>query len=127
MRPRAEHDTIGRRGTLPLEALMHDECTVQIVRVVPAAHGHHRWLHVLQMRAEASSLPEGVVGAMRHHVVPEWRGALEVEPVRVGERSHREKKSVAVVRAEIEARWMLRRGRWPRSARRDEEVERARE
>ena len=52
--------------------------------------------------ATLRALPEGVLGAVCHHVVPERRAALEIQLVGVRQRAHREKERVAVVGAIVE-------------------------
>src|SRR5690348_10799018 len=79
------------------------------------------------MRPHATGLPEGVVVAERHHVVPEGGAAFEILPVGIRKRTEAEKEFVAVVRSEIESRGMLHRGLRPREPACREKLERTRQ
>ena len=71
-------------GLLASTFLYVFERAEQVLGVEPAADGHHRRLDVLEVRADVAGLPEVVVGAVLHHLVPEGDLALEVARVGVG-------------------------------------------
>ena len=56
-----------------LDRLVRLERAEQVLGVEPAADGQHRRLDVLQVRPQVARLPEVVVVAVRHHLVPERR------------------------------------------------------
>src|SRR4030095_2959460 len=106
---------------------MYEQRAAEIVRVVPPAYGEDGRLDVPQVRTHTPRRPERIVSSVIHHVVPEGRSTLEVQSVRVRQRSHIHEERVDVVGTEVESCRTLRRRLWPRAAARHEEVERARQ
>ena len=103
VRPRAEDDAVRRRWDSARDRFVNAQRAVEIVRVVPSAHGEHSRRDVPEMRRDFARLPEGVQRPVRHHVVPERRAALDVQFVGVRQRPHREEERVAVVGAVAES------------------------
>ncbi len=102
--PRPHHEHVARhRRAQPLDRSVDVQRAVEVFGVEPSADGHHRRAHVAQTGRQASRLPELVVGAVTHQVVPEPDLALEVALVRVSERTEVEIELVGVRRPELEA------------------------
>ncbi len=81
--PRAHDQRVGDAGALLFDGAVGLQRAEQVLGVEPAADGHHRRLDVLEVRAEVARLPELVVGAVLHHLVPERDLALEVLRLRL--------------------------------------------
>jgi len=124
VRPGPHHQGVGHAGVLPFDVLVDLQRAEQVLRVEPAAHRQHRRPDALEVRADVPRLPEGVVGLVRHQVVPELHLALEVALVHPRERTERQVEPVAVERLIVEPRPGLRRRLGPRPAEAGVEAER---
>jgi hypothetical protein len=90
-----------------LDGAINGERSKQILGVVPAADRHHGRFDVLEMRAEIANLPELVVRAVPHQVVPKPDLPLEIESIRIGKRPELEIEVVAVGSLEVEPLGLL--------------------
>ena len=85
--PGTHHDRVRRAGARLLDAAIRLQRAEQVLGVEPAADGQHGRPDVLQMRPQVARLPELVVGAVPHHLVPERDLPLEVFGVGVVQRA----------------------------------------
>ena len=104
MIPGAHDDHVRDTRAGGLDVAIAFERAEEILGVEPAADGHHRRLHVLQVGPEVLGLPVRIVSAVLHHLVPERDVALVIAGVGVGERAELEEEVVAVGRPVLERR-----------------------
>ena len=95
---------VGGAGAVGLDVAVGLQGAEEVLGVEPAADGHDGRLDVLQVRPQVARLPELVVGAVGHHLVPEGDVALEVLLVGVAERPQAQEEVVAVRRVVLEVR-----------------------
>ncbi len=81
VRPRACDQDVRSTLAVRLDGLIGLQGAEEILGVEPAADRHHRRADVLQMRPQVPGLPELVVSAVPHQLVPERHLSLEMNLV----------------------------------------------
>src|SRR5690606_13496476 len=71
VRPGPHDNTVCGSGTCTLDGLVNVQRTVQVFGIKPASYRKYRVLHVLQVRKDASLLPELIVVRMVDDLLPE--------------------------------------------------------
>src|SRR5262249_23604768 len=85
----------------------------QIFGVIPASDGHDGAMDIRQMWSNVACLPVCVIGRVTKELGPFRRAAIEQPLFRIAERSHPQKKIIAVrsfeiIRLSIVVKWIFR-------------------
>src|SRR5208283_141961 len=97
MKPRSHHeDVVADGGIEPLDRTKNSERAKKVFAVIPATNSHHRGVDVLKVRTHIARLPEIIVVAVVHAVVPKFNFAAKIILVSIRERAEVQKEFVSV-------------------------------